>query len=930
MKLFDLIVNGSLLTGGGDSGSSTAFLPEECQRVEVLVCPNNETDVLGCLQDTPFLGDHDETYDLQEAVAEPEAEFKLRFLTNPWSGFDSQGKAFEALFAPGTVSIEFVKVDFPQLFPDIINEAQSQTGLYDGFLTPPSIAGSVVPYDGWKDLTPFIQESTQRLQDWSDILLGYRQYIAQYEGKIIMFPLDGDILSLYYRKDILEAFNLEVPRTWDEYSQVASQVHGKTFENKTLVGSCIGRTPNCAGAYWANLLISSMTQTQGQWSGHLFDTSNMQPLTGEAIEQALEWMETQVLYGPDNEFDGCIDINSQSMTDGNCVLTYNWGNQFKEHLKEGLVLHNKLGVAPTPGSRKVLDRSNNKLVDCDAELCKYGDYYEDIGWVNRAPYLAFGGWSCAVNNYASDPRKQRLATEFCAFASSQQGSMEHVIPNATGQVYSGQDPFRKSHLNKDQYVQQGYEPATSEEFIQSIQQGLDSQNVVTDIRFPASDAIHAVLDAHFVDYLNKTKHSLVFLHERQAARAEISQQITNEWQQIIETHDEEEANTAQYTILESYQRLRDVYINNVDMNQLGLVRIFPFVLGGILLLLSIGFGIWSIVYKDTRVVRASQPIFLVMVCVGAATMASCVVLMGIDDEIASPDTCSKVCMAIPWLLFLGWVIVFSALQSKLRRINLVFKNAQKFKRLKVTEKDVLPIFIAFFTINSILLLLWTILEPVVWKREAKSELESYGGCSWNLESTTAQVLVSLLAIVNFLALVLANVEAYKNRNVSTEYGESRYIGLAMGSILQATLVALPLFILVDENPSAYVFVQASFVFIAAASILLLIFVPKVLPEEERTSKKMRNSSIKDGLAFRIINTDVFAKDNKAELVKEEYKKKLEDLTAILKAEGLNADELFQRAGLGPKGTRKRRVSSTGEMSSVDGMSSIGSVISLDA
>lgn len=71
---------------------------------------------------------------------------------------------------------------------------------------------------------------------------------------------------------------------------------------------------------------------------------------------------------------------------------------------------------------------------------------------------------------------------------------------------------------------------------------------------------------------------------------------------------------------------------------------------------------------------------------------------------------------------------------------------------------------------------------------------------------------------------------------------------------------------------------------------------------------------------------VFAKDSKAERVKEEYKKKLEDLTAILKAEGLNADELFERAGLGLKGTRKRLFSSNGEMGSMDGMSSMFSTL----
>jgi multiple sugar transport system substrate-binding protein len=110
-------------------------------------------------------------------------------------------------------------------------------------------------------LKSFIGETVERSKDWSDILLGYRKYIAQYEEKIIMYPLDGDSLSLFYRKDILRQFNLSVPRTWDEYTHVAQQTNGQVFDNQTLVGSCVGR--GCPNVYWLYLLLSQMTQTHG-------------------------------------------------------------------------------------------------------------------------------------------------------------------------------------------------------------------------------------------------------------------------------------------------------------------------------------------------------------------------------------------------------------------------------------------------------------------------------------------------------------------------------------------------------------------------------------------------------------------------------------------------------------------------------------------
>lgn len=233
------------------------------------------------------------------------------YIIGKW--INSVARDFEE-YRKGAVIVEVVDIPWEQLLDDVVNEAVSKIGLYDGFVTAPMVSGSVAGDDGWADLTTFIGETLERTKDWSDILLGYRKYIAQYEEKIIMYPLDGDLLSLFYRKDILDHFNLSVPRTWDEYSYVAEQTHGKVFENKTLVGSCVGRS--CANDYWLYLLLSQMTQTHGSWSGHVFDTKDMKPLTGPALEQAIKWMEDHVKYGPNDEFVKCVELNTEYMNGG--------------------------------------------------------------------------------------------------------------------------------------------------------------------------------------------------------------------------------------------------------------------------------------------------------------------------------------------------------------------------------------------------------------------------------------------------------------------------------------------------------------------------------------------------------------------------------------------------------------------------------------
>lgn len=689
-------------------------------------------------------------------------------------------------------------------------------------------------------------------------------------------PRDGDILSLYYRKDVLEQFGLQVPRTWDEYNDVAKAVHGQRFGNTTLVGSCVGRVIDFAGTYWANLVISSMTQTQGQFEGHLFSTTDMKPLTGPAIEKALEWMEQQVVYGAPGgmcsgtsspfagrsfvafskrlrclpEFMQGFPINFDAMFNGECVMTYNWGNNFKRFMESGSqLIGGKYGVAPTPGSRQVLDRKTMQLVDCDEDRCKNGIFYEDIGWVNVAPYLAFGGFGCAVNNY-TDASKKLIATEFCAFASSKDISTENIIPYATGNgTQNGQDPYRMSQLSEDSYTARGYENETTKMYLDTIRWGIDHLNAVVDIRFPTAGAINSELDHAFHDYLNATLHGLVPDSERAARRADVTNVLTQRWNDIIRNYDS--LPTTRVPILETEQRLRGVYAPEINLNQIDGIRIYGYVLLALILLFALVSVVWTLRYRTMHIVRASQPVFLVMICFGAIVFGSAIVAFSIDDSIATTEQCSKACMSIPWLVFLGWSILFSALFAKIWRVNIVYQNSMKFRRLKVSETDVLRPFALLFVCNVTFLLVWTLMDPLTWTRVYTSPTDSYGTCTAG-ESDVWKICISFLSILNGAALFLANFQAYRARKLSTEYGESKFIAMAMACILQVTLVGVPLLFLVNTNPPANYFVRSTIVFVVSMSILLLIFVPKMWHFYKNRKMSSLVQSTTTGLTFRVL------------------------------------------------------------------------------
>lgn len=188
----------------------------------------------------------------------------------------------------------------PALFEEIENDARTGGSLFDAYYTNPVILGTAAILNGFLDLTPYVKDTPYA--DWTDVLLALRTYVTSFEDKIYIILLDGDTHTLFYRRDVLEAFGLKPPRTWNEYTEVAKAVHGKTFEGQELYGSCVSRIEGDHAMYWSHLVLSTITQTEGTSTGSLFDTKDMTPLTGQAVAELLRLHEMHSMYGaPDGK-----------------------------------------------------------------------------------------------------------------------------------------------------------------------------------------------------------------------------------------------------------------------------------------------------------------------------------------------------------------------------------------------------------------------------------------------------------------------------------------------------------------------------------------------------------------------------------------------------------------------------------------------------
>ena len=110
-----------------------------------------------------------------------------------------------------------------EMFPKMLQEHRAGTGAYDVLSVVPAWMGDMVRAGAVEPLDEYVDKYGYRdeLEDIGDV---YRENQMRVGDTIYGFPDDGDVLILYYRKDIFEEMGLSVPTTWDEFYEVSKAI----------------------------------------------------------------------------------------------------------------------------------------------------------------------------------------------------------------------------------------------------------------------------------------------------------------------------------------------------------------------------------------------------------------------------------------------------------------------------------------------------------------------------------------------------------------------------------------------------------------------------------------------------------------------------------------------------------------------------------
>lgn len=375
----------------------------------------------------------------------------------------------------------------------------------------------------------------------------------------------------------------------------------------------------------------------------------MTPLSTPALESTLIFMEQQLKYGAPDELLSDSNMNMELFRRGNCAMTI-----VLDHPVE-LFSDPDIGFAPIPGAHTFLDRSKSTIVDCTKTSCPYGEAHEEWGTINHAPYGSDDRMMVgSISNFASQTAQDEVY-DFFNFITQLQDDEESVFG-----LGESRQPLTHSDLEK----------STVEGYADILRTLTESKNSAVPLRIPRSHTLLSEIDDQVYEYLLMGDYNPL-TRRRVQDRVEASlQRMIRQYDTIHRWEDPMSVSYEKSLGIFLPSRPVDVHIRRVD-------RWIGWSLGGVTCLCSVFFFFWVWRNKDTSVVRGSQELFLNLVCVGTFLIGCCIFLFGIYDESSSTEIAGRTCMGTMWLYSFGYVILVTALYSKIGLVNRVRDKSMK-------------------------------------------------------------------------------------------------------------------------------------------------------------------------------------------------------------------------------------------------------------
>jgi multiple sugar transport system substrate-binding protein len=385
------------------------------------------------------------------------------------------------------VTVEVQQFAFSDLFPRIITALQTGTQEFDVMIYASDWMGDIA---GGGYVLP-VPDSLKEAVNWEDMIPLYRERIADWGGTTYAVPFDGDSHMMYYRSDLVSAespfaadfeatygYPLGEPATWAQYRDIAEFFHNREVDTAGLVAPISGTIEaqrRQAQSFWF-LMTRSSGYAKAPGDPYFFFDENMTPLVNTPgwVQGLQDWIDISAFGAPDMINADVTNVRSVFPA-GGAVFGLDWGDVGPITVDPAAsVVGGITGFGPHPGGDRYWDRAT-------------GEWVTPESGVNRAPFIAFGGWVISV---AADSDVADAAWAYIAELASQENAARFAVTGGTGV-----NPLRASQFEDlSLWTGAGFDEASAIDYLDAINTSISDPNAVVDLRIPGAFEYFAALD----------------------------------------------------------------------------------------------------------------------------------------------------------------------------------------------------------------------------------------------------------------------------------------------------------------------------------------------------------------------------------------------------------------------------------------------------
>lgn len=214
--------------------------------------------------------------------------------------------------------VEVTTVHYSKILETILMDKQSRQPNVDVYVSWYVDLGKLVESRAVTDITDFIESNKALLKPDDYIPAIYENY-TRFHNRRWGLPFDGDTHLLFYRKSILEKYDLEPPDTWPDYLNVA-KIITENERDRGIYGCAIMAHPTPL------IIVSCFMNRLGGYGGRLMDDDYQPTVDSPEALAALKDMIAQAKYALPTVTETDFAVARDAFLTGQVAMVEQWSD----------------------------------------------------------------------------------------------------------------------------------------------------------------------------------------------------------------------------------------------------------------------------------------------------------------------------------------------------------------------------------------------------------------------------------------------------------------------------------------------------------------------------------------------------------------------------------------------------------------------------